>query len=111
MGVRCNELGSIGGRGSLGADVYSYPGDNAGRMGKQPGGKQDQEAEPAKTTAAGTAYLAGLAVGFWKDEAEIVNKRTVDRVFKPKMEDSFREDLYKGWKRAINATLEWANDR
>jgi glycerol kinase len=64
-----------------------------------------------ETTAAGVAYLAGLAVGFWKDQDEIVQKITVDRVFNPEMAEEFREELYKGWKRAINANLEWANDR
>ena len=65
----------------------------------------------AETTAAGAAYLAGLAVGFWKSQEEIVQKRTVDRIFKPQMEESQREDLYKGWKRAMRATLAWANDK
>jgi len=64
-----------------------------------------------ETTAAGAAYLAGLAVGFWKDQEEIVQKRTVDRMFKPHMDEARREDLYKGWKRAMKATLSWANDR
>ncbi|HEY5537861.1 MAG TPA: glycerol kinase GlpK [Acetobacterium sp.] len=65
----------------------------------------------AETTAAGAAYLAGLAAGFWESQEEIVHKRTVDRIFKPHMEESQREDLYKGWKRAMRATLAWANDK
>lgn len=64
-----------------------------------------------ETTAAGVAYLAGLAVGFWKDQDEIVQKRTVDQVFHPQMDEELRTDLYKGWKRAINCNLAWANDR
>lgn len=64
-----------------------------------------------ETTAAGAAYLAGLAVGFWKDKDEIVQKRTVDTVFKRKMDEELRVDLYKGWVRAVKATLSWANDR
>lgn len=64
-----------------------------------------------ETTAAGVAYLAGLAVGFWKDQDEIVQKRTVDQVFHTQMDEELRTDLYKGWKRAINCNLEWANDR
>lgn len=64
-----------------------------------------------ETTAAGAAYLAGLAVGFWKNQEEIVQKRTVDRIFEPNMDEKQREDLYKGWKRAVKATLAWANDR
>ncbi|MBI4856102.1 MAG: glycerol kinase GlpK [Acetobacterium woodii] len=64
-----------------------------------------------ETTAAGVAYLAGLAVGFWKDQDEIVQKRTVNQVFHPQMDEELRTDLYNGWKRAINCNLEWANDR
>ncbi len=64
-----------------------------------------------ETTAAGVAYLAGLAVGFWKDQDEIVQKRTVNQVFHPQMDEELRNELYKGWKRAINCNLEWANDR
>lgn len=64
-----------------------------------------------ETTAAGVAYLAGLAVGFWKDQDEIVAKRTVEHVFHPQMDEGLRSDLYKGWKRAINSNLCWANDR
>ncbi len=64
-----------------------------------------------ETTAAGAAYLAGLAVSFWKDQDEIVQKRTVECVFKPKMDPAFRDELYSGWQRAIRANLCWANDR
>ncbi|AWW28165.1 glycerol kinase GlpK [Acetobacterium carbinolicum] len=64
-----------------------------------------------ETTAAGVAYLAGLAVGFWKDQDEIVRKRTVNQVFHPQMDEELRNELYRGWKRAINCNLEWANDR
>ncbi len=64
-----------------------------------------------ETTAAGVAYLAGLAVGFWESQDEIVQKRTVDQVFHPQMDEELRSDLYNGWKRAINCNLEWANDR
>ncbi|PID04447.1 MULTISPECIES: glycerol kinase GlpK [unclassified Sporosarcina] len=58
-----------------------------------------------ETTALGAAYLAGLAVGFWKDRNEIAEYWRLDRPFEPNMEESVREDLYKGWQKAINATI------
>ena len=61
-----------------------------------------------ESTALGAAYLAGLAVGFWKDLNEVKKNRTVDEVFKPKMTDQTREKLLAGWDKAIHATLGWA---
>ena len=58
-----------------------------------------------ESTALGAAYLAGLAVGFWKDREEIARQRQVERTFTPKMDASQREVLYAGWKRAVAATL------
>jgi glycerol kinase len=58
-----------------------------------------------ETTALGAAYLAGLAVGFWKDQAEITAKWQIDKVFEPKA--SNREELIKGWDRAIKTTNNW----
>lgn len=57
-----------------------------------------------ETTALGAAYLAGLAVGFWKDQAEIASKWNVDHTFKSELEEEKRETLYKGWKKAVEAT-------
>ncbi|ARF17989.1 glycerol kinase GlpK [Sporosarcina ureae] len=58
-----------------------------------------------ETTALGAAYLAGLAVGFWKDRNEIADYWRLDRPFEPNMEEAVREDLYKGWQKAIHATI------
>lgn len=58
-----------------------------------------------ETTALGAAYLAGLAVGFWKDQKEIAEQWSLNRSFEPKMEENQREDLYNGWKKAIKATM------
>lgn len=58
-----------------------------------------------ETTALGAAYLAGLAVGFWKDRNEIAEYRRLDRPFEPNMEETVREGLYKGWQKAIHATM------
>ena len=56
-----------------------------------------------ETTALGAAYLAGLAVGFWKNQEEIANKWAVDQTFQPGMEEDERTELYKGWKKAVKA--------
>ncbi len=61
-----------------------------------------------ETTALGAAYLAGIAVGVWKDKAEIQNNRKIDRVFVPEMSRKERDRLYSGWKRAVERSLGWA---
>ncbi|AYV70413.1 MULTISPECIES: glycerol kinase GlpK [Niallia] len=58
-----------------------------------------------ETTALGAAYLAGLAVGFWKDQKEIAEQWSLDRSYEPKMEEETREALYTGWKKAVKATM------
>lgn len=63
--------------------------------------------EVIETTALGAAYLAGLAVGFWKDMNEISEKWNVDREFNPEMDVEHREKVYKGWKKAVSRSLEW----
>jgi glycerol kinase len=60
-----------------------------------------------ETTALGAAYLAGLAVGFWKDVEELRSKWMVDQVFTPVMDETQRIQKIKGWERAINATNHW----
>lgn len=55
-----------------------------------------------ETTALGAAYLAGLAVGFWKSENEISKQWQVDKRFEPKMKKSERDRLYSGWLDAVN---------
>lgn len=58
-----------------------------------------------ETTALGAAYLAGLAVGFWKDRSEIAEYWQLDRLFKPEMELNKRETLYAGWQKAVQAAI------
>lgn len=57
-----------------------------------------------ETTALGAAYLAGLAVGFWKDKDELVASYQVERTFSPQMSEEEAKEKYKGWKRAVKAT-------
>ncbi len=54
-----------------------------------------------ETTAAGAAFLAGLATGVWKSGRDIEQARKSDRVFKPAMKRGKREELYQGWRQAV----------
>jgi glycerol kinase len=54
-----------------------------------------------ETTALGAAYLAGLAVGFWKNEREIASQWQQEKRFEPRMKKSDRERLYEGWQEAV----------
>ncbi|WP_433944791.1 glycerol kinase GlpK [Paenibacillus sp. SN-8-1] len=58
-----------------------------------------------ETTALGAAYLAGLAIGYWKDQDEICEKWSLERVFEPKMDEERKNKLYEGWKRAVHAAM------
>ncbi|MBF6634812.1 MAG: glycerol kinase GlpK [Planococcus sp. (in: Bacteria)] len=57
-----------------------------------------------ETTALGAAYLAGLAVGFWKDKAEIAQQWQIDKTFTRDMPTEQSGTLYEGWKNAVTAT-------
>jgi len=61
-----------------------------------------------ETTALGTAYAAGLAVGFYKNLEELRANWGVDHTWKPQMENATRERLYKGWKKAVTRSFDWA---
>ncbi len=60
-----------------------------------------------ETTALGAAYLAGLAVGFWKDQNDVRQNWALDREFKPSMPKDRREQLYTRWKQAVTRSLDW----
>jgi len=61
-----------------------------------------------ETTALGAAYLAGLAVGYWKDMEALSNQWKSDTVFLPTMEIATRKSLSAEWQRAVNAANAWA---
>src|SRR5688572_12424298 len=63
-----------------------------------------------ETTALGAAYLAGLAVGYWKSINEIQHQWQVEKEFSPSMDEEKRNRLVKGWQRAVNASIAWANE-
>mgnify|MGYP003301942752 FL=1 len=60
-----------------------------------------------ETTALGAAYMAGLAVGFWKDFDEIEKAREVDRIFVPSIDNDTREAALKGWHKAVSRSRDW----
>ena len=66
--------------------------------------------EIIETTALGAAYLAGLAVGFWKDQSMIAERRKVNRKFNPIMSGDKREKLYTNWKKAVKRAMHWEEE-
>ncbi|SDB42713.1 glycerol kinase [Pseudobutyrivibrio sp. YE44] len=63
-----------------------------------------------ETTAMGAAYLAGLAVGYWKSKEDVIQNWSVDREFKPEMTNADRTAAIKGWNKAVAATRGWARE-
>lgn len=59
----------------------------------------------SETTSLGAALLAGLTVGFWKEQRELTALRKSGVLFLPKMDEEKRENLYKGWKKAVSRVL------
>jgi len=70
-------------------------------------GTEVQRPKVVETTALGAAYLAGLAVGFWKSKDEITNNWAKDKVFNAAIPASDREAQYKMWKRAVERSKAW----
>ena len=62
----------------------------------------------SETTALGVAYLAGLAVGYWKDPSELASQWQVDRVFEPDLSPERREERKAGWAKAVDRAKDWA---
>ncbi len=63
----------------------------------------------AETTALGAAYAAGLATGFWKDLGELRRNWKADRQWDPRWSEDQRESTYRGWKKAVERTLDWVD--
>jgi len=72
-------------------------------------GVQVQRPNITETTALGAAYLAGLAVEFWKSKNEISKNWVVGKQFEPKMNSEIRSDLYSGWTKAVGRSKDWSN--
>jgi len=60
-----------------------------------------------ETTALGAAYIAGLAVGFFKDESEVSNNWLLDREWMPSMDDGTRESTVAMWRKAVQRSMNW----
>jgi len=63
-----------------------------------------------ETTALGAAYLAGLAVHYWKGKNEVKQQWQIDRTFSPQIQSGEIQSRIKGWRRAVNAAKTWADD-
>lgn len=61
-----------------------------------------------ETTAKGAAYLAGLAVGYWKNKEEVIADQQIERVFEPAMKIEEQEKLMRGWRKAVRYAYGWA---
>lgn len=71
-------------------------------------GKRVQRPVVAETTALGAAYLAGLAVGFWSDQADVTSNWALDREFEAQSTPTQRRRLAAGWQRAVERSRAWA---
>ncbi|MCI9439713.1 MAG: glycerol kinase GlpK [Ruminococcus sp.] len=63
-----------------------------------------------ETTAMGAAYLAGLAVGYWKDKEEVKKNWAIDKVFTPAIEQEKRKQMLEGWRKAVKCSHGWAKE-
>ena len=64
----------------------------------------------AETTALGAAYAAGIAVGFWSGEQDVIDNWAEDKRWEPSMETGERDRQYRLWKKAVTKTLDWVDD-
>jgi len=74
-------------------------------------GVQVDRPQVTETTALGAAYLAGLAVGYWKNKEEIANNWAISKSFTPVMIEEKREKLLTDWHDAVHRSMGWAKDR
>ena len=63
-----------------------------------------------ETTALGAAYAAGIAVGFWRGEQDVVANWSEDTRWTPQMPSSERDRLFRNWKKAVTKTMDWVDD-
>lgn len=63
-----------------------------------------------ETTAMGAAYLAGLAVGYWKSKEDVIKNWAIDKTFQPKISHEVREKKIKGWNKAVKYSYGWAKE-
>jgi glycerol kinase len=63
-----------------------------------------------ETTAMGAAYLAGLAVGYWKSKEDVLHNWAIDREFTPEISEEKRESMVRGWSKAVKCAYGWAKE-
>ena len=63
-----------------------------------------------ETTALGAAYAAGIAVGFWSGEQDVIDNWAEDKRWEPAMADDERDRQYRLWKKAVTKTFDWVDD-
>ncbi len=63
-----------------------------------------------ETTAMGAAYLAGLAVGYWKSKEDVIQNSGVDRIFEPEITEEERIQKINGWNKAVKYAYGWAKE-
>ncbi|MFD1716421.1 glycerol kinase GlpK [Georgenia deserti] len=64
----------------------------------------------AETTALGAAYAAGIAVGYWSGEQDVIDNWAEDKRWEPQMDEAERERTYRLWKKAVTKTFDWVDD-
>jgi len=64
----------------------------------------------AETTALGAAYAAGIAVGYWNGEQDVIDNWAEAKRWEPTMDEDERERLYRQWKKAVTRTFDWVDD-
>ena len=64
----------------------------------------------AETTALGAAYAAGIAVGFWSGEQDVIDNWAEDKRWTPQLDAEERERLHRNWKKAVTKTFDWVDD-
>ena len=67
-----------------------------------------QRPQCIETTAMGAAYLAGLAVGYWKSKEDVIKNWAIDRTFEPAICDEKRKEMVDGWDKAVKYSFGWA---
>ncbi len=64
----------------------------------------------AETTALGAAYAAGIAVGFWEGEQDVIDNWVEDKRWTPDMDDKEQQRVYRNWKKAVTRTFDWVDE-
>jgi glycerol kinase len=72
-------------------------------------GTEVERPEVIESTALGAAYLAGIQIGLWKKE-DILRNRKIQKKFAPEMDELIRQNLYKGWQKAVKRTMGWIDN-